>query len=635
MGTAGHIDHGKTSLIRALTGTDCDRLDEEKRRGITIELGFAELALPSGRTISVVDVPGHERFVRAMVSGASGIDFVLLVVAADEGVMPQTREHLEICGLLGIDKGIVALTKADAVDADMLALAEGDVRDCLAGTLLADAPLLAVSSVTGQGLDVLVKALADLESTLAPRRSRDMTRLPVDRVFTMRGHGTVLTGTLVAGSLAVGQSVCLYPKGLESNIRALQSHGGSVERAPAGRRTAVNVPDIAVDQVERGDVLSLPGMLFLSSRWALRLTCLPSSPRPLRHRAEVHFHHGSRAMQARLYFADRDKLQPGESCLCEARFSGPATGVFGDRCVARSFSPLRTVGGALLLNPLGVDMRRRSQGFAERCALLASLPDAAPEERVLAQLLCTEGAGKGLSFARLRVLTNLDGTALEKSLSALSSRAQVVCLDKDDKLYLAESLVETGAAACRAAVEDFHVRYPEKQGMRRGELLSGWGRNMPPKLANFIIERLLKRNVLTRAGEYLRLTGHSAAFGKDQAPLGEALLAAYKEAGLAPPNTGDLLTRLGVSKKEAAPVLAALRASGDLIRVTEGVWYDAAHLKEAERLVRVWFETHDSIDLAGLKSLTGLSRKYLVALLEYFDAARVTMRIGDVRRLRH
>lgn len=638
MGTAGHIDHGKTTLIKTLTGTDCDRLEEEKRRGITIELGFAELPLPGGKSLSVVDVPGHEKFVRTMVSGASGVDFVLLVIAADEGVMPQTREHLEICSLLGVRHGIVALTKIDAVDEDLLALAEEDVKSFLQGTVLEDAEILPVSARKGEGLDRLRQSLARMEESLAPTRSQDILRLPVDRVFTLHGHGTVVTGTLIAGSVRVGDSVELCPSGLTSKVRGLQSHGAAVETAPAGRRTAVNLPDLSVEEVNKGETLSHPDTLFPSTRWVVQLTCLPSSPRALRHRGEARFHHGAREMAARLYFTDRDKLQPGESCLCEVRFDDPAVGVYGDRCVVRSFSPLRTVAGGVLLNPLGVDLRRRSPGFAERCSLLGRLaetdPPPTPEERVLTQLRCSLGAERGLSFSRLRVLANLDGKALEKALAALSNSRQALCFDKDQKLYVAETYLTAPAESCLAAAKAFHARYPEKQGVKRSELMSGWGKDLPPKLAHMLLERLIKEGKLAADGEFVRLPDHAATFSKEQAPLSEALLEAHKQAGLAPPNTNDLLTSLGVSKKEAAPVLAALRASGQLVRVAEGVWYAKEHLEAAEASVRKWFEDHESIDLAGLKSITGLSRKYLVALLEYFDAAKLTIRVGDVRILR-
>ena len=394
------------------------------------------------------------------------------------------------------------------------------------------------------------------------------------------------------------------------------------------------MPDVAVEQVQKGEALSHPDTLFPSERWVIQVTCLSSSPRALRHRAEVHFHHGSREMQARLYFADRDRLQPGESCLCEVRFSEAVPAVFGDRCVIRSFSPLRTVAGGAVLNPLGVNMRRRSAGFAERCRMLSALALAPDEERVLTQLVCTEGGETGIAFSRLRVLSNLDSRALEKALAALANKQRAFCFDKDQRLFMAERFLTGLAAACEEAVTAYHKRYSEKQGMKRSELASGWGKGLPPKLAHFALERLIKQGRLVAEGEYLRLPAHAAAFSKEQAPMGEALLAAYKEAGLSPPNGNELLDSLKINKKDAAPVLAALRASGQLVRVAEGLWYAAEHLAAAEATLRKWFETHDSIDVGGLREATGLSRKYLVALLEYFDAQKITIRVGDKRILR-
>ena len=371
MGTAGHIDHGKTSLVRALTGIDCDRLDEEKRRGITIELGFAFFPLPNGERMGVVDVPGHERFVRNMVAGAAGIDFVLLVIAADEGVMPQTREHLEICSLLGIRHGMVALTKIDMVDPELLELAREDVSAFLQGTFLESAPVFPVSSQTGEGLDALRNAIYEQNTILAPKRRSDLFRLPVDRVFTLKGHGTVVTGTLISGSAKVGDEVELLPGQRASRIRSIQTHGADVTEAAPGHRTSLNLHGLEVTDIERGDVVALPGSLFPATRWLVSLTCLSSSPRALRHRAEIHFHHGAKEVPARLYFYDRERLAPGETALVEVRFSTPLAGVFGDRCVIRAFSPLRTVAGGEALIPLDSAPRRRDLSPELRARLLA------------------------------------------------------------------------------------------------------------------------------------------------------------------------------------------------------------------------------------------------------------------------
>ena len=648
MGTAGHIDHGKTTLIRTLTGVDCDRLDEEKRRGITIELGFAELSLPATdgakRTVSVIDVPGHERFVHTMVAGASGVDFVLLVIAADEGVMPQTREHLEICTLLGITRGVVALTKTDKVDADLLALAQEDAAAFLEGSSLENAPVIPVSAHTGQGVPELLAALAELEASFAPVRSRDLFRIPVDRIFTMHGHGTIVTGTMIAGSVSLGDTVQIYPGTKTSKVRGLQSHGGKVDTALAGRRTAVNLPDCAVEDIHKGEVVGQPGMLFPATRWTAWVTCLPSSPRALRHRAEFHLHHGSCEVQARLYFFDRSKLQPGEACLCEIRLPEPVVGVMGDRIVLRSFSPLRTVAGCVILNPLGIPCRKREKGFAQRCEMttgivpLAYKPYAQPQENieslVYTQLVCTQDAGQGISFDCLRVLANQDSKALEKALGGLLSQKRVLCFDKVQKVYVADVFSAQLTEVCMAAVTDFHKRYLEKQGISRSELLSGWGKDIPPKLAHCIIEQCLKREELAIQGEYLRLPRHEASFSGDSAPLVEALLAAISGAAWAPPTTSVLFESLGVTAKQGMPLLAALRSSGKLVRVGEDIWYATEHLATIESKVREWFTTHETMTVADLKIVTDLSRKHLIPLFEYFDAQKITMRVGDARVLR-
>lgn len=655
MGTAGHIDHGKTTLIKALTGVDCDRLDEEKRRGITIELGFAELRLAGAtaangadsreRSISVIDVPGHERFVHTMVAGASGIDFVLMVIAADEGVMPQTREHLEICSLLGIRRGVVAVTKIDAVDADFLALALEDVAAFLKGSFLEGAAVIPTSAQTGQGLDTLMRVLAEMEAAFAPARSQDLLRIPVDRIFTLHGHGTVATGTMIAGRLKLGDTVQVYPGPRQSKVRGLQNHWGKVEEAQAGRRTAVNLPDLAVEEIRKGDVISRPGALFPGKRWLAWVSCLAASPKALRNRAEIHLHHGSREMQARLYFPDREALAPGEACVAEIRLPEEAVSVFGDRLVFRSFSPLQTVGGGVVLNPLGISTRKREAGFAERLAKMRELTPLAylPGEQsakdlenlILTQLVCTRTAINGISFNCLQVLANLDSRVLEKILSGLMAEQRVVCFDKTQKVYVAAALVAPLAAACREAAAAHHQKFPEKQGINRNELLSGWGKDLPPKLAHYLLEQLVKKGELEAQGEYLRLPSHEAAFSQDQAPLGQALLRAFQDAGWAPPAVGALLEELQVTAKQAMPLLAALRSDGKLIRVTEDIWYAAEHLGAIEQAVRDWFKEHETLDIAAMKSITDLSRKHMIPLLEYFDAQKITMRTGDVRVLRN
>lgn len=641
MGSAGHIDHGKTSLVRALTGTDCDRLEEEKRRGITIELGFAYLPLPASRgggKLSIIDVPGHERFVKNMVSGAAGIDFVTLVIAADEGVMPQTREHLEICTLLGIKKGVVALTKIDMVDDEWLALVSEDVKAFLKGTFLEDAPVFPVSSQTGQGIEPLREALYELATGFNPTRRGDLARLPVDRVFTMRGHGTVVTGTLVSGSFSLGDDVVLLPSGLGSKVRGLQSHGATVEKAPAGYRTAVNLPGLEVDDIHKGEVLTRPGSLRTASSWILMLECLPSSPRALRNRTEVHFHHGAREVQAKLVFLDREKLQPGEAALCRVRFEEPMVGVFGDRCVLRSFSPLRTVAGGSVIVPLDFELRKKDPAYARKLEILGKLAAKnssgalSPEDAVLLQLeLRGEG---GVDFAALCIVTNLDSSLLDKTLQLLGSRRQVHMIDKEERRFLGAPAVEDLSASCLEWMADFHKREPMRPGPGRSEISSGWGKKRPAKLAHFILERLIKQGDLVIEGEVIRLPGHNVSVAGGAAGLRDSLLAAYNKAGMTPPNIKELLEELGSGTKDAAPVLRLLTDSGELVKVSEDIYYAKAPMEDIRSRAVAWFDTHDNLDVGGLKEITGLSRKYIIALLEYFDRAKLTVRVGDKRLLR-
>ncbi|WP_279042540.1 selenocysteine-specific translation elongation factor [Bilophila wadsworthia] len=638
MGTAGHIDHGKTSLVRKLTGIDCDRLEEEKRRGITIELGFAFCDLPGGGRLGIVDVPGHEKFVKNMVAGASGIDFVMLVVAADEGVMPQTREHLEICSLLGIKHGLVAVTKIDMVDPELLELAVEDISEFLKGTFLEGAPLFPVSSQTGEGVDKLRDYIVKQEKELAPRRRTDLFRLPVDRVFTLKGHGTIVTGTMISGSVKVGDALELLPKKLATRARSLQSHGESVEVAESGHRTAVNLQGLDVADVERGDVLALPGTLFPSDRWLVRLTCLGSSPRALRHRAEIHFHHEAREIAARLYFLDRDKLGPGETALCEVRLDEPLVGVFGDHCVVRAFSPLRTVAGGVVLDPISAGLRRRD-ATPDRVASLLGLEDASDEDRVRMQI---ELAGnRGANLAQLSVLTNLDSKRLDKVLQALSGKGKIFCFDREEKGYVAAGASAELAKRCLAVADAFHKKEPLKQGMARGTLLSGgtgreaWSKGIPPKLAFFVVERLLRSGELVSEGDVIRMASHTVSLKSDQAGLRDALLKAHMDGAFTPPNLKDVLEELSVDAKAAAPVLKLLCEDGSLVKVKDGLYFHGPVIQELKARMQAWFGSHDDLDPAGFKELSGgLSRKYVIPLLEYFDRERVTIRVGDKRQFR-
>lgn len=641
MGTAGHIDHGKTSLVRALTGIDCDRLEEEKRRGITIELGFAWAVMPDGERLGIVDVPGHERFVKNMVAGASGVDFVMLVIAADEGVMPQTREHLEICSLLGIRRGFVALTKIDMVDADWLALVTEDVRQFVAGSFLEGAPIFPVSASTGEGLDALKKYIFDSVKKMPTRDSSDIFRLPVDRVFTLKGHGTVVTGTVASGAVEAGEEVCIQPQGTLSRARSLQCHGDPAEVVRTGRRCAMNVQGVEVDDIHRGDVVCRPGTLFPSRRWLVRLSSLGSAPRPLRQRTEVHFHHGTRECAARVRFYDRDKLAPGESCLAELRFSEDMVGLFGDHCVLRAYSPLRTVAGGIVVSPLPPELRARDPQRAEKLDLLNRLPELAAPDYLTAHTAsdlvaaALELAGvAGADVPHLQALTGLGATPLQKCLLDMASRGKVICWDKESRSWITSLALQQLLDACVARAGQCHTKDPLKPAVSQGAICSGWSAGLPPRLVQKVLELALKKGLLVREGDGLRLPSHKVSLGSDAERLRTALLEAHDKAGMTPPNLKDVLEQIEATEKQAAPVLRLLCEEKRLVRLKDGLYCSRAAVDEILDKVRAWFADHDDLDVAGLKTLLGLSRKYLIALLEYMDREKITVRVGDKRQYR-
>ncbi len=627
MGTAGHIDHGKTTLVKALTGVDCDRLSEEKKRGITIELGFAHLDLGETR-LGVVDVPGHEKFVKNMVSGAAGIDFVVLVIAADEGIMPQTREHLEICTLLGIKRGLVALTKVDSVDEEWLEMVVDEVQSYLEPSFLSGAPILPVSAHSGQGLDEFKAALATLAAEIGDRASLDIFRLPVDRVFTMKGFGTVVTGTLVSGFVSLGEDVQAYPGQTVAKVRGLQSHAEQVDEVGSGRRVAVNLSGVEVDDLSRGDVLARPGTLFPALDWDLELTCLPSSPRSLKHRKEMHFHHGSRDVLARIHLFDREELKPGETAICRIRFTEPLAGVYGDRVVLRSFSPLRTVAGGRLINPVG----RKAKRFSADLDILTSLAAGEASGRVRDQLRL---AGPlGLNLIELSALAGVASKPLQKLMNNLGGKREALLIDRDERRYVSGSLSDELERGCLEHMAGFHQREPMKLGVPKSGLASSWGALLPPKLFHVLVERLLKGGGLVVEQDVLRLPDHRVSLAGDQEQLREKLLKAYVQGGQGPPNHKDVLANLDVTAKEAAPVYRLLLDQGELVKVTEGMFFHAPLLSTIQAKVVEFLRENGQMTAPDFKALCGLTRKYAIPVLEWMDKEKITVRIDDYRQLR-
>ncbi|MCR4666139.1 MAG: selenocysteine-specific translation elongation factor [Desulfovibrio sp.] len=646
LGTAGHIDHGKTSLIRALTTIDCDRLQEEKKRGITIDLGFAWLDLPRGDRLGIIDVPGHERFVRTMVAGACGIDMVMLVIAADEGIMPQTREHLEICSLLGVKRGLVAITKIDMVDVEWLEMIKGEIASFLHGTFLEGSDIYPVSAHTSKGIEDLKNGIIRLAEENVGKKVTDIFRLPVDRVFTLHGHGTVVTGTVLSGTLSAGSAIVCMPGGTQSRARSIQRHGANVEEIGAGCRCAINLQGLLTEDVQRGQFITKPGELFPSTRFFLSLKALPSSPLLLKQRGEIHFHHGTKECSAKLIFRDRTTLAPGEEAFCEAVFSEELCGIFGDPCVLRSSSPLRTVAGATILSPCPPLWGRKRKDTTERIADWLSLPEKASaislaakkDERIRleADFLHTILKLHGLPGAHvgcLRVLSALSLKDIENALSLLASKGQAVLWSKEEKIWISIEDFSTLLEACLKRAALIHKKNPLKTSFARNALNDAWSKDLPEKLVQKVIDDLLKKERLVCEGEGLRLPSHAVTLASDDDSLRKKILAAHADT-LSPPNYKDVLADLNITEKKAQPVLALLCQSGELIRVKDGLYYERKAFDRIMDAVRTWFAEHDNLGIADLKGLLGLSRKYLVALLEHMDNTHITIRVGDKRMLR-
>jgi selenocysteine-specific elongation factor len=614
VGTAGHIDHGKSALVLALTGTDPDRLKEEKERGITIDLGFAHADLGDGVVASFIDVPGHERFVRHMLAGAHGIDAVLLVVAADESVMPQTREHFHICRLLGVPRGLVVLTKSDLADAETRSLAEMEVRELVAGSFLEGAPILGVSARTGEGLDRLRASLLELARAAGERPEDGVLRLPVDRVFTLRGFGTVVTGTLVSGRIAVGDEVELLPPGRRARVRGLHVHGEAVDAVAAGTRAAVNLAGVEVEDVARGDVLARPGTLIPGSILDVELTLLPGE-KPLKDQARVRVHLASAERLARVRLSGAGRVAPGETARAQLRLERPAVAGRGDRLILRSYSPATTIGGAVVLDPLS-PRRRRDPRVADLGADVATTAVALVDEAGPA------GSDAATLAARLAV-------PAARLTAVLAGRPGLVALGRDPVRYVSSRVLGVLAGEVRALLDRFHTDQSLKAGMAREELRRRVFSRAPEGAFEHCLETLARAGELRIDGDAVALARHAVRLSPAEESARQTLLAQARTAGLAgidPARPGGP----ALDARLAERVVRVLLAEGRLRRVGESV-VDAGVLDTLKTDVRKRWPPGTRLDVAGFKDLTGLSRKFVIPLLEYLDRERVTRRSGNDR----
>ncbi|MDQ2886973.1 MAG: selenocysteine-specific translation elongation factor [Chloroflexota bacterium] len=649
IGTAGHVDHGKSTLVQALTGIDPDRLAEEKERGMTIDLGFAWLTLPGGREVSIVDVPGHESFIKNMLAGVGGIDAALLVVAADEGVMPQTREHLAILDLLRVSRGVVALTKADLVDEEWLELVREEVTDLLRPTTLADAPLLPVSALTGQGLPELVAALERILAEAEERHNIGRPRLPIDRVFTLSGFGTVVTGTLLDGTFKLGQEVEILPQGLRTRLRGLQTHKQQVEVAQPGSRVALNLANVPRTELARGDVVTLPGQLRATMLFDARLRLLSDAERPLAHNTQVDLYSGAQEIPARVRLLDCDEVQPGQSAWVQLRLSRPAVVARRDAFILRIPSPSMTIGGGEILD---VQPRYHRRFQPHILASLEQLAQGSPEELILAALArrrvtrATTGNKSAHGFAGYELteiikLCNLSEDVTRQILDTFLSAGRV---RRIGNLWCALSTWEALTAEAVRLVDEQHQRYPLRGGLSKEEWRARLG--LAPKIATEVFAVLqaegrlevvegaapvagspYAREGAQRVGGLIRLPGFVPRFTPSQQQQVERLLQLFREQPYTPPG------RTEAEALTEPEVVAALIEQGRLVRLGEGVLFLRETYDEALTRLVTYLREHGKITVAEARDILGATRKYILPLLEQMDAQHITRRVGDERFL--
>ena len=624
VGTAGHIDHGKSALVEALTGTHPDRLEEEKRRGITIDLGFAFLE-ENGVRFGFVDVPGHERFVSNMLAGAAGIDLLLLVIAADESIKPQTREHFDICRLLGVQRGVVALTKSDLVDSDTLELVRLEAEEYLRGSFLQNAPVIPVSSKTRAGLEELRKALHTAAGNATVKDAWRYFRLPIDRAFAMKGFGPVVTGTLISGSVGPGDEVELFPTGDRLRVRGVHSGGKAVERATPGQRTAVNLAGIEHTALKRGMVLAAPGKFRKTRRIDVRMESLASARR-IRQRTPVHFHAGTAETIAEVFFHGQKELPPAGSALANLKLRDEIFVLPGDRFIVRQFSPVVTIGGGTVLDPLARRPMLRDTG---RIAYLETLEGGNHEEILSAM---TERAILGLGYEEIIARTGWLDREIRETAKKLTAAGRVKTVSTEPLVLLSEKIFAEVCKRVLEKVEKFRKDNPLLPGIQREDLRSSLGKRVRAETFRAAMEELVTQKKLDASGELVKKAGSGITLQPEEVKAKDQIEAAFASAGLQVPSVKEVLAKLAIEAKRAERLLQILLRDKNLVRVSpELIFHRDALAQLKTRLAGHKESKGDKISVPTFKELTGITRKYAIPLLEYLDRERVTRRSGDDR----
>jgi selenocysteine-specific elongation factor len=626
VGTAGHIDHGKTALVKALTGIDPDRLEEEKRRGITIDIGFAHLELPGldGEVfrLGFVDVPGHERFVRNMLAGVGGIDLVLLVIAADESIKPQTREHFDICRLLSIKRGITVLTKSDLVDPETLDVVRLELEEFLRGSFLDKAPIVPVSSLTGAGLDQLKQALSRVASEVPTKNSTAMTRLPVDRVFTMKGFGTVVTGTLVAGTIRKEDELEVFPKGHRVRVRGVEVHGQQAEQALAGQRTALNLAGVTKEELERGMTLAPPSTFHSTWKADVSLSLLPSA-RPLKDRSRVHLHVYTSETVAEAVLHGQKHIAPGQTAFAQLRLADATLLLPGDRFIVRQFSPVVTIGGGVVLDASPLPRKLPAE---EVRTFLEKMEKGSPEE-VLAARIARRGK-MGLSIGDAVGETGWRRERVASAASILQGDRKVV---RAGDLFFSTEAFHAGSSAALTVVTAFHNQNPLVAGISREALRERL--DLSPEIFTAVLENLVREKKLEVSGEQVRAAGRGVVMKNEEAESQKTIETAFSTAGLKVPALKDVLAGLKVDKVRAQKIVTLLLRDKVLIKISEDLVFHRNALEDLRQRVSTQKAKSPKMDVARFKDLAGVTRKYAIPLLEYLDREHVTRRVGDEREI--
>ena len=626
VGTAGHVDHGKTLLVKALTGIDTDRLVEEKKRGITIDLGFAHLDFEDGTQAGLVDVPGHEKFIKNMLAGAGGIDLAMLVVAADEGFMPQTVEHLGILSLLGIREGLVVITKADMVDPEWVEMIAEDVRERVKGTFLEGKPIMAVSAYTGQGIAELRQHLHKLVKDAAEKNLRTPFRLPVDRVFSVDGFGTVVTGTLIEGSVRKDEIAELVPSGLRAKVRSIQVHGKDTDTACAGQRVAMNLAGLKKTDVQRGDTVARPDTVKTSRMLDVRLQNLKNSQRTILTQSQVHFYHGASVMLAKVVLLDRESLLPGDSCYAQLRLTEPLASKRGDRFVIRFYSPLETIGGGVILDE--VPLRHKAGDSAVLEAL--AIRESGSGNQKLVQVI----AGFGYALPNKQKLCgelNLEEAELQEQLEELVALGKVLELLPDR--YLAASVLDQAWDGCRKLLEAYHTANPLHAGMKLAELRQKLLPGTELAVADGVLAELAAEGRIKRVADRYAMAEFTVHFTKRQNAIRDKLLQTYRKADLEVPGVDEVYPMfLPKEKEDCKQVLESLISSGQLVMLTPQLYYHHQTFDRVLEQTRAFFAEKEELTLAEFRDMLGTSRKYALAVLEYYDRNKMTKKEGDIRR---